>query len=191
MSACGENIGKNLPVRGLFSQKPPFLLDQSQRFPTSGRDFSEMVTNLGKSWQVGPPVECWLSTDTVGMNWKWFPWPVTRTHGEQFRPQKHSSTTSTRGCVTKYRIGSPRKSGTQFTSNYNRSDHSCRTGAGIQLQLLMTFASCRVMRSRYRPRASVGIPDVGERILPYIWGGGTASPCVPRHFNHCVKVNSG
>jgi len=27
---------------------------------------------------------------------------------------------------------------------------------------------CVVTRSRYRPRASVGIPDVGERILPYI-----------------------
>jgi len=39
-------------------------------------------------------------------------------------------------------------------------------------------------RSRYRPRASVGIPDVGERFLPNIWGRGTVSPCVPRHFNH-------
>jgi len=24
----------------------------------------------------------------------------------------------------------------------------------------------------------------GEHILPYIWGRGTASPCVSRHFNH-------
>ena len=48
---CGglENICENLPVRGLFPKKPPFLLDQSQRFPTSGIDFSEMITNLGKS----------------------------------------------------------------------------------------------------------------------------------------------
>jgi len=41
-----------------------------------------------------------------------------------------------------------------------------------------------VTRSRYRPRASVGIPDVGWCILPYNWGGGTASPRVSRHFNH-------
>jgi len=54
--------------KGSFSEKPPFLLDQSQRFPASGIDFSEIIKNLGKSWQVGPPVECWLSTDTVGMN---------------------------------------------------------------------------------------------------------------------------
>ena len=33
-----------------------------------------------------------------------------------------------------------------------------------------------VTRSRYRPRASVEIPDVGERILPYIWGGGRRPP---------------
>ena len=44
-----ESICENLPVRGLFPKKPPFLLDQSQRFPTSGRNFSEMITNLGKS----------------------------------------------------------------------------------------------------------------------------------------------
>jgi len=36
-----------------------------------------MITNLGKWWQVGAPVECWLSIYTVGMNLKWFPWPVT------------------------------------------------------------------------------------------------------------------
>jgi len=85
---CGlENICENLPVRGLFRKKPPFWLDQSQRFPTSGRDFSEMITNLGKSWQDGPPVECWLSTEIVWMNSKWFPWPVARAHGEQFFPK--------------------------------------------------------------------------------------------------------
>jgi len=32
-----------------------------------------------------------------------------------------------------------------------------------------------VTRSHYCPRASVGIPDVGECNLPYISGGGTAS----------------
>ena len=67
--------------------KPPFWLDRSQRFPTSGIDFSETITNLEKSWQVGPPVECWLSIDAVGMNSKWFPWPVARAHGEQFFPK--------------------------------------------------------------------------------------------------------
>ena len=86
---CGglENICENLPVRGLFPKKPLYWLDRSQRFPTSGIDFSEMITNLGTSWQVGPPVECWLSIDTVGMNSKWFPWHVTPAHGEQFFPK--------------------------------------------------------------------------------------------------------
>jgi len=91
-------FGKHLWIfgrKGSFFPKPPFLLDQSQRFPTSGRDFSETITNLGKSWQVGPLVECWRSTDTVEMNSKWFPWPVARAHREQFFPQKYSSTTST------------------------------------------------------------------------------------------------
>ena len=47
-----------------------------------------------QSWQVGTPVQCWLSIDTVGMNSKWFPWHVTPAHGEQFFPQKYSSTAS-------------------------------------------------------------------------------------------------
>ena len=42
-----------------------------------------------------------------------------------------------------------------------------------------------VTRSRYRPRAFVGIPDVRERNLPYIWGR-DGVPCIPRHFNHCT-----
>jgi len=50
---------ENLPLRGLFSKKNR---DHRQQFPTSSRDFSEMITNLGKSWQVGTPMECWLST---------------------------------------------------------------------------------------------------------------------------------
>jgi len=33
-----------------------------------------------------------------------------------------------------------------------------------------------VTHSRYRPRGSVEIPDVGERNLPYIWGGGQRAP---------------
>jgi len=44
------------------------LLDHRQRFPTSGRDFSEMIANLGKWWQVGAPMEWWLSIRTVGIN---------------------------------------------------------------------------------------------------------------------------
>ena len=88
---CGlGNICENLPVRGIFPQKTQFWLDRSQRFPTSGIDISETITNLRKSWQVGPPVECWLSINTVGMNSKWFPWPVARAHGEQFFSQKYS-----------------------------------------------------------------------------------------------------
>jgi len=35
---------ENLPLRGLF----PKNRDHRQRFPTSSRDFSEMITNLGK-----------------------------------------------------------------------------------------------------------------------------------------------
>ena len=57
--------------------------------PTSGIDFSETITNLGKSWQVGLPVEYWLSVDTFGMNSK-CPWPVGRAHGEQWFSQKYS-----------------------------------------------------------------------------------------------------
>ena len=71
-----ENIYENLPVRGLFFRKRQILGDRLQRLRTSGRDISEMVTNLGKSWQVGQPTECWLSTCTVGINSKSFPWPA-------------------------------------------------------------------------------------------------------------------
>ena len=78
-----ENICENLPVRGLFSPKTSILAWSKSKFPTSGIDFSETITNLGKSWQVGTPAECWLSIDTVGMNSKWFPWHVTPAHGEQ------------------------------------------------------------------------------------------------------------
>ena len=83
----GKHLWKFAGKGSFFPKKPPSLLDRSQRFPTSGRDFSETITNLGKSWQVGPPVECWLSIDTVGMTSKWFPWPVARTHGEHFFPK--------------------------------------------------------------------------------------------------------
>ena len=83
MWGFGKHLWK-FARNGFFFPKPPFLLDQSQQFPTSGRDFSEMITNLGRSWQVGTPVECWLSIDTVGINSKWFPWSVARAHGEQF-----------------------------------------------------------------------------------------------------------
>jgi len=58
-----------------------------------------------------------------------------------------------------------------------------------RLSWAFNFSYWRLLRcvthSRYRPRKSVGISDVGGRLLPYIWGGGMASPCVPRHFNHC------
>jgi len=37
-------------------------------------NFSEMNTNRRKSWQVGTPVECWLSIFTIGINAMSFPW---------------------------------------------------------------------------------------------------------------------
>jgi len=67
-----NNFFENLPLRGLFSKNR----DHRQRFPTSSRDFSEMITNLGKSWQTGAPTECWLSIRTVGINSKSFAWPA-------------------------------------------------------------------------------------------------------------------
>jgi len=60
-----------------FARKGSFFpknRDHRQRFPTSIHDFSEMITNLGKSWQVGAPIECWLSIRTIGINSKSFPW---------------------------------------------------------------------------------------------------------------------
>jgi len=66
-----------LPLRGLFFQK---YRDHRQRFPTSNRDFSEMITNLGKSWQVGAPMECRLSIRTVGINSESFPWTAESVH---------------------------------------------------------------------------------------------------------------
>jgi len=62
----------NLPLRGFF----PKNRDHRQRFSTSSGDFSEMITNLGKSWQVGAPMECWFSIRTVGINSKSFAWPA-------------------------------------------------------------------------------------------------------------------
>jgi len=72
------NIFENLPVRGLFlpKTKKQILGNRLQRLRTSGRDISEMITNLGKSWQVGQPTECWLSICTLGIKSKSFPWPA-------------------------------------------------------------------------------------------------------------------
>ena len=77
-----EHLWKFARKGYFFQKKPQFWLHRSRRFPTSAIDFSETITNLGKSWQVGTPVECWLSIDTVGMNSKWFPWHVTPAHGD-------------------------------------------------------------------------------------------------------------
>jgi len=60
-----EYFFENLPLRHLFSKK---TRDHRQQFPTWSHDFSEMITNLGKSWQVGTPMECWLSIRTVGIH---------------------------------------------------------------------------------------------------------------------------
>ena len=43
-----KNICENLPVRGLFPKRQ-ILAVRLQRLRTSGRDISEMITNLGKS----------------------------------------------------------------------------------------------------------------------------------------------
>jgi len=67
-----ENISENLPLKGLFSKRQ-ILGDCLQRLRASGRDISETITNLGKSWHVGQPTECWLSICTLGINSKSFP----------------------------------------------------------------------------------------------------------------------
>jgi len=54
--------------KGSFFQKRQLLRERRQQLPNSGRDFSEMNTNLGKSRLVGVPMECWLSICTVGIN---------------------------------------------------------------------------------------------------------------------------
>jgi len=59
--------------------------DHRQRFPTSSRDFSETITNLGKSRQVGAPMESWLSIRTVEINSKSFPWPAGSAQGRTFQ----------------------------------------------------------------------------------------------------------
>ena len=87
---CFGNIFENLPVRGLFFQKGQLLHEHRQWLPTSGRNICEMNTNRGKSRQVGMPTECWLSIYTVGINSKWFPWPVERAHRVYFRMLNHA-----------------------------------------------------------------------------------------------------
>jgi len=64
--------------KGSFFQKGQLLRERRQRLSTSGRDFAEMNTNLGKSRLVGTPTECWLSIRTVGINSKSFLWPAER-----------------------------------------------------------------------------------------------------------------
>ena len=59
------NIFWKFALKGSFF---PTNLDHPQWFPTSGCDFSEMITNLGTWWQVGAPMECWLSIRTVRIN---------------------------------------------------------------------------------------------------------------------------
>ena len=85
---CGAlEFCEYLPVR-VFPPKTSILAwSKSTISDFRPRFFSETIKNLGKSWQVGTPVECWLSIDTVGKNSKWFPWHVTPAHGEQFFPK--------------------------------------------------------------------------------------------------------
>jgi len=62
--AFGKHLRKFAHKGSFFPKKPPFWLDQSQRFPTSGIDFSEMITNLGKSWQLG-----WTACGMLAFHW--------------------------------------------------------------------------------------------------------------------------
>ena len=48
MCRFGKHL-ESLPVRGFSPKKPQKVGDFRQRFPTSGINFSEMITNLGKS----------------------------------------------------------------------------------------------------------------------------------------------
>ena len=68
-----------------FAHKGSFFQKTLQFCLIRVNDFRLQVTNLGKSWQVGAPVECWLFIYTVGMNSKWFPWPVTRAQKCKFQ----------------------------------------------------------------------------------------------------------
>ena len=85
-----ENIYENLPVRGLFSRKATLCENLHAISDFRPRDFSEMIIKREKSRQVSTPTECWLSIYMVGINSKWFPWPVERAHGVYFRIQDHA-----------------------------------------------------------------------------------------------------
>jgi len=73
----------------------------------------ESHERLDRLWNVGFPL--------TPLEWtQWFPWPVARAHGEQFFPQKYSSTTSigddfTACCITENAVS---RRGL-MTSHYN------------------------------------------------------------------------
>jgi len=100
MNPFGIIFLKICPQRVFF----PKNRDHCQWFPTSSCDFSEVITNLGKWWQVGVPVECWFSIYTVGMNSKWFPWPVTRVQKCTFQSPVSAEFTYLKCLVRRYAI---------------------------------------------------------------------------------------
>jgi len=75
MNTFGKHFGKFVSKETFFPKRH-FLGNRLQQLRTSGRDFSKMIKNLGKSWQAGQPTECWLSICTLGINSKSFPWPA-------------------------------------------------------------------------------------------------------------------
>ena len=65
MNPFGKHFWK-FARKGSFFQKGNFCVRILTRLLTSGRNFSEMITNRGKSWQVGMPIRmlafhlyCW------------------------------------------------------------------------------------------------------------------------------------
>jgi len=71
MNSFGKHFGK-FARKGSFFPKRQLLRESEvfTRLPISDSDFSEMITNRGKSRQIGMPTECWLSIYTVGINSK-------------------------------------------------------------------------------------------------------------------------
>ena len=74
------NIFWKFALKGLFSKKPwssSTISDFRPRF--LGNDYKSW-----NRWQVGAPVECWLSIQAVGINSKSFAWPASSVQGRTF-----------------------------------------------------------------------------------------------------------
>jgi len=72
-----EQVCENLPVpRGLFFQKPQKVGDYHQWLPTSGRDFSEMITILESDDRLACLRNVGFPSVPLESTQKSFPWPV-------------------------------------------------------------------------------------------------------------------